>query len=291
MKDCDVVIINPCGPTGETVESSLRAHGIRTLLITGPNARKTEGLFLKVLRTAVEEHDPGMIIPVFFPEVLAAHRGEFPGVNIPVDDAQKLRLLDNKISACRLAAECGIPQPRIFNSPDEVGDTPVVLKRPDGQGGDSVYFPKTQKALTNLMKTASEVLITEFIEGYDVCVDVLRWDGFFYGAAYKVLLPKMKGVSRLRESIQAPELVEYARRLLDKIDYKGVCGLDFRIDEATGKPWFLECNPRFSGGLESAIASGFDIPWLLYQLANGEHPDAGAIKFTPGIRTGKDITA
>lgn len=286
MGEYDVILINPCGRTGVTVADSLVRHGVRVYVIEGPNARKMEDFYIRTLKAAVEQTGTGMIIPVFFPEVLASHRDEFPGVNIPLPDAATIRLLDNKISACRLADELGILQPRIYERAEDVEIFPTVLKRPGGQGGDSVYFPKTRKALTNLMKTASEVLIQDFIEGEVVSVDALRWDGFLYGAAYRTLLPKMKGVSTLRESTDAPELVATVRRILDHVGYRGVCGVDFIVEKESGKAYFLECNPRFSGGLESAIASGFDIPWLYYQLATGKEVSAEGITFRSGVRTG-----
>lgn len=251
----------------------------------GPNAHKDAPGYLRALHKAVEDTGARAIIPIFFPEVLARHRSSFEGLLIPIEQEDKILLLDNKRSACGLAASLGIPMPRIYSSADEVDSWPVVFRRCSGQGGDSVYFPRNRKALDNLLGTASDALTTEFIQGDDVSVDALRWDGFFFAAVYKVLEPKGKGVSTKRISIDAPELVGYARTMLDKLDYHGVCGMDFRMD-AQGKPWFLECNPRFSGGLESALESGFDIPALLWELADGRKPAASDIRFTPGIITG-----
>ena len=286
----DVLIVNPCGSTGEIVARSLEAHGVSTSIMKGPNARKMPDFYIRALHRAVEETGAKMILPIFFPEVLSARRDEFRDVIIPLESAEKLVLLDNKISACRLADSLGIPQPRIYGDPDDVQIFPTVFKRPTGLGGDSVYFPKTRKALDNILKTAPDFLIQDFIEGENVCVDALRWDGFFYAAAYRVLDTRLKGVSLRRESIVAPQLAEYARMILDAVDYHGVCGVDFRMERSSLKPYFLECNPRFSGGLESAIASGFDIPWLFYRLATGQSVNASEIRFSPGIRTGQNLT-
>jgi len=283
-----VLITNPCGTTGELVARSLRDKGLKVNIMERPNAKKREAFFIDSLKEAVSVYEPGMILPIFFPEVLAAHRDEFPGIVIPLDDREKIIRLDNKLSACELASSLDIPQPRRYLSPDEVESYPCVFKRVNGQGGDSVYFPGKRSALDCLLRNASSptgYMITEFIEGENVCVDALRWDGFFYAAAYKVLDPPGKGVSRLRESIEAPELVSYARRILDAVDYHGVCGVDFRLDP-DGNAYFLECNPRFSGGLASAIASGFDIPWLYCRLALGLPTPEQSIRFIPGIRTG-----
>lgn len=264
------VIINPCGKTGEIVADSLRRHGLEVTVLTGPSARKDEPGFLRALHREADKGDVAAIIPIFFPEVLAAHRNEFPGIQIPVDDPKKILLLDNKSSACALAARLGIPQPRFYSTPDEISDYPVVFKRPMGQGGDSVYFPGNRRSLENLLKTESSPIIQEYIEGENVCVDALRCpDGEFYAAAYRVLEPRGKGVSTLRASSDEPELCALCKKILDGIDYKGVCGFDFRRS-ADGKNFFLEANPRFSGGLETTLASGLDLPWLLLSRYRSE---------------------
>lgn|SRR5574344_16329 len=282
----DAILTNPCGRTGEIVKENLERHGVESLMLTGPSARKVEQGYLRLLHKAAGEFNPKMIIPIFYPEILAAHKAEFPGILIPVDSPEKILSLDDKISACGIVSGLGMDQPAIYHDIEEIKDYPVVFKRPLGQGGDSVYFPKTRTALEHLLKTADKVLITSFIEGENISIDAIRWGNFFYAAAYRVLLPTWKGVSTLRESIDAPELVEKARLILDSVDYQGVCGIDFRIGASDGKAYFLECNPRFSGGLESAIASGFEIPWIYWRLASGENVSPSEIRFTPGIRTG-----
>lgn len=287
MRTHDVILINPCGRTGEIVSARLSRHGLRVLTLTGPSARKNEDLYIRTLKKAVEETGAEMIVPVFFPEVLAAHKEEFPGVLIPLDTADNIMLLDDKLSACRLVSGLGIRQPRIYGDISEVEDFPVVFKRPSGQGGDSVYFPKTRRALENLSRTSAEYLVEDFVEGENVSVDAVRWSGgFFHAAAYRVLLPHGKGVSTLRESMDAPELVESVKTILDAVDYKGVCGVDFIRESGSGEYFFLECNPRFSGGIESAIASGFDIPWVYWCLAHGESVPRDCLEFKSGIRTG-----
>lgn len=277
----DVLITNPCGKTGLLVQRSLEAHGVSCGVMEGPSARKMEESFIARLKKILPDCNPKMILPIFFPEVLATHRSEFPDRLIPLDEAEKIIRLDNKRLACSLAAELGIPQPKLYSCPDDIQDYPVVFKRCNGQGGDSVYFPRNRKALENLIRTASDYVITDFVDGENVCVDALRWDGYFQACAYRVLEPKGKGVSMVRESIVEPQIIDYTKRILDSVDYHGVCGVDFI--RCGGEFFFLECNPRFSGGLESALASGWDLPYDFYLLANGQAPPP--VQFTPGVIT------
>jgi predicted ATP-grasp superfamily ATP-dependent carboligase len=66
--------------------------------------------------------------------------------------------------------------------------------------------------------------------------------------------------------------VAAARRILDPMQWHGVAMVEFKID-AAGRPWLIEVNARFWGSLQLAVDSGADFPWLLYQLAQGAHPD------------------
>jgi hypothetical protein len=50
--------------------------------------------------------------------------------------------------------------------------------------------------------------------------------------------------------------------------------LDFRWEgSADAQPYLIEVNPRFFGGLIQSVESGWDYPWLLFQLAAKGHID------------------
>lgn len=291
--NCDVLLTEAGGPLGLEVLKSLSARGLRVGIsdtsASGPAFAsglaassfvccppKDGRNFILRIREWAEETHPLAVMPIFHPEVLSSHRDEFPGIKIICADADKIRRLDDKVSACALAASLGIRQPRLYSSPEDVDRFPVVFKRSGGHGGDSVYFPKEAGSLKHLVANSAPGtwLISDEIEGYDASIDVLRHGGVFVSSPYRTLLPRAKGISIMRETITAPELEAAARMMLEAVDYEGVCGMDFRIDK-DGKAWFLECNPRFSGGLETQIKAGLDLPWLLWQAEMSSSP-AGA---------------
>ena len=111
-------------------------------------------------------------------------------------------------------------------------------------------------------------LTEEYIEGTDWSVDAVRFDGYFRCGCYRSLASNGQGPSLRREIGDNPRLEGYARRLLDAIDYHGVCGFDFRVD-SSGKAYFLECNPRLTGGLSTQLQTGFNIPSILVRKALG----------------------
>ena len=286
MNECDVLLADEGGRTGRVVVRDLGRHGLRVRVFDDSAVASDEYGYVRGLRRCVEECSPRMIIPVFKGEWLSSHRDEIlsdlPEVpSVPVDTAEKLHLLDDKVLCSQLASGLGIVQPVMYSDDgfDSIGSWPVVFKRAAGLSGSGVYFPRDRRALDNLVRSCNfsggvkPHLVMDYIDGYDVCVDAIRWpsadpsgETFFAASAYRVILPRGKGISRLRMPVRHPELVASARKILDSIDYRGVCGFDFRIDRRSGKSYFLECNPRLSGGLSTTIAFGPDLPWLLWKL-------------------------
>lgn len=300
---CDVLLCEAGGRVGYQVLRSLARHGLRVGIcdtndsgmsfrskyvsrasICPDPVRDPDG-YARFVASEAASNGVVAVLPIFHPEVLSARRKWLPeGVLMPVDTPEKLRMLDDKLSACSLAASLGIKQPRIYDDLSQIGHWPVVFKRASGLGGSGVYFPKNAAALSKLVEKSRKgsYLVMDYIEGYDCCVDAVRWGSSFYAWAYRVRVPRTKGMSVLRESIDAPELISSVKRMLEEIDYNGLCGCDFRMDDTTGEAFFLECNPRFSGGLGSQIASGFDLPYVLWRLMTGEVVDIDSSRFKIG---------
>lgn len=60
--------------------------------------------------------------------------------------------------------------------------------------------------------------------------------------------------------------------------------MDFRYEPETGRIAYIETNARFTGGLATPVAAGFDIPWVMYKLATeGKYDEQ--IKVRIGTRT------
>lgn len=278
----DIILTDADNPVGRQVRADLQRHGLS--VYTYPHTVLDGNWVDKVMKFAVAQGCP-MVLPVFYGEKLAAIASRYLSVKLPLDNSGNIVRLDDKTRACALAASLGIPQPDMYIGPNGMGlsaveEYPVVFKRASGHGGDSVYFPKNRQTLEHLMASSVEgtyIVQKHIAGGREVSVDAIRWGDFFFAAAYEVILPEAKGASVLRRSVEAPVLCDYAKRLLESVDYRGVCGFDF-IDGM-----FLECNPRFSGGVGSQIASGFDQPWLLYCLASGK--EVGMPVFRPGRLT------
>lgn len=295
--NCDIILTYCWNRVGYTILRTLSEKGLKvwaadtsknnicsmsqfcTGSFTYPDPFTEEEAFICVLKEKVTELKPRVLMPTHDESVvIMRHREEFPKeLVIPYESEEMLLNLANKAWATKMAKEAGCPIPKVYQSVEEVESYPVVFKTVIGNSAKGVYFPKSKDELLALMQEShgnvfskdSEMLLQEWIGGTDYSVDCVRWDGFWKSSVYHALVTKTDGggTTTQREIVAAPELEKYAKLLLDAVDFHGVCGLDFRYDPETGKSAFIEVNARFTGGLATPVAAGFNIPWAVYKLA------------------------
>lgn len=288
---CDVLVTYCWNRVGYNILRSLSAHGLRVWVadtskknicsqskfcsgsFTYPDPFTQEEAFIACLKEKVSELKPKVLLPTHDEsQVIMRHRNEFPSeLVIPYMEADRLKNLSDKAWATEKAAECGVPTPRTYGFWQDVEKFPCVFKTATGNSAKTVFFPKDAVALEKLVSEFRDVkiLIEDRVGGSDYSVDCVRWDGFFKASTYHAMVTKTTGggTTTQREIVSAPELERYARMLLDYVDFKGVCGIDFRYDPKSGEVAFIEVNARFTGGLATPVTAGFDIPWVLYSLA------------------------
>lgn len=264
----DILVFGTMGEIGTVAEESLKKHHLDVVRVDFPqNTLRDEPGYVRTLKKAIEQCHPKMILPVGC--TIAISRTDIPdAIFVPVGNENNIVRLESKTLSSALATELGIPQPRFFKDAADAQGTPVIFKRDNSFGGSGVYRPRTVQALQNLIdhEKGGKFLIEEYICGQDRSVDAIRWNGYFRAECYQsVRQLGGQGPALEREKVEDQRLCLYARTILDAIDYQGVCGMDFRIDNS-GRAYFLECNPRLTGGIALQIKTGFDIPFLLWSM-------------------------
>jgi predicted ATP-grasp superfamily ATP-dependent carboligase len=74
----------------------------------------------------------------------------------------------------------------------------------------------------------------------------------------------------VNETVNDPELIALALKLLKKMKWHGVAQVEFKKDR-NGVPRLMEINPKFWGTLELSIAAGLHFPYMLYRMTiNGD---------------------
>lgn len=305
---CDVLITYCWNRVGYNILRSLSSHGLKVWVadtsknnictmskycagsFVYPDPFHEEEAFILYLLNKVKELKPKVLLPTHDESVvIMRNRDKFPNeLIIPYESEELLLKLANKAIATEIAGQFGIPVPIVYKNLDDINSYPVVFKTVLGNSAKGVFFPKTREELLNLMEAHKNerTLLEEWVSGTDYSVDCIRWNGFYKSSVYHALVTKTDGggTTTQREIVNVPELEKCAKRLLDAVDFHGVCGLDFRYDSVTGKIAFIEVNARFTGGLATPITAGFDIPWIIYKLATEGKYDA-PIEIKMGTKT------
>lgn len=291
MSQCDVLVTYSWNRVSYNIVRSLASHGLKVWAadtskknicsmsrccvgsFVYPDPFTEEEAFIDCLKKQIEVLKPKMLLPTHDESVvIMRHRDKFPSeLIIPYESEEKLLLLANKAKSTAIAEKAGVFVPKVYQFADDVESYPVVFKTVIGNSAKGVFFPKSKCELEKLMNEhkEEETLLEEWIGGTDYSVDCVRWNGFCQTSVYHALVTKTDGggTTTQREIVDLPMLSEQAKKFLDAVDFHGVCGLDFRYDSKSGKIAYIETNARFTGGLATPIAAGYDIPWVLYSLA------------------------
>lgn len=244
-----------------------------------PDPFRNEESFIEKLLDIIACLHPDVLLPTHDEAIIIAkYRDRFPNwLTIPIENYQLLCDLSDKQIATEFAASVGVPVPRIFNSISDVDSYPVVFKAAISNSAKDVFFPSSSEELSKLVHKydGKKVFIQEKCPGCDFSVDCVRGKNFFMASVYRALVTKTEGggTTTQRIIVDYPILIDYAKRILDKVNYLGVCGMDFKVDEKSDKVAFIEINARYTGGLATPIAAGFDIPYIHYCLSMNQDFD------------------
>src|SRR5206468_279655 len=160
---------------------------------------------------------------------------------------------------------------------------PLVLKPRFGSGASGLRFITSSKELTRSSEFDSELskryfLGQQWVPGRGVGIGALVLNGQVLAVAGHLRLreiPISGGASTARVTFRHVEMEAAAARLLIASSLDGVALAEFRFDDTTGNFWLLEVNPRYWGGVSTAISSGVDLPKLhVGALLRRTYPDA-----------------
>ena len=80
------------------------------------------------------------------------------------------------------------------------------------------------------------------------------------------------GVGTLVESLDCPELMPLALKLLDGLAYRGFGNLEFKLDARDGRLKLIELNARLWQQTDQAVACGLHFPLIQYLDLTGQAP-------------------
>jgi len=267
-----------------------------------PNPTKEPEKFLDTLEKVVIEHKPEdetipyVLMPIHKETYLISrHRERFePHIRVPLPQIEHIEKVHNKGTIAAHAMELDLPIPKTW-IPENMADfesivsevkLPAFVKIRESASGVGIRKVDTLDELKSTFKEFVEhfklkekdyPIIQQGVPGNDYCVTTLFDHGKMVASmTYRGLraFPANRGATVLRETVEAPEMEKVSAKLLGPLGWHGLAQLDFRWEgSADAQPHLIEVNPRFFGGLIQSVESGWDYPWLLFQLAAKGHID------------------
>ena len=275
--------------------------------------------FLDRLEEVILEHKPAdpsvpyVLMPIHKETyVIADNRERFEQhIRVPVPDIEHIRQVHNKGTLAAYAIDKGLPVPGTwfpesmahFKSIAKEVELPAFVKLREGASGVGIRKVDSLAELTSTfeefverysLKEEDYPIIQKGVPGDDYCVPALFDHGKLVACmTYRGLraYPADRGATVMRETVDAPAMETIVTELLGSLGWHGIAEIDFRWEgtpEST--PQLIEVNPRFFGGLIQSVESGYDFPWILYQLAvHGRADPITDIK--PDVRTETPVLA
>lgn len=280
---------------------ALSRHADRHVRYPDPRSEPTR--FLAAIEGELRSREYDMVLPITDATVIPVveHKRRLEAhTTVPFLPYDRMRHALDKYRTVAAARAADVPHPRTISPStldvdrvvDELG-LPVIVKPRRASQRLGVSRCDSRESLRRTVeRTRSEfgpVLLQEYVpDGGEGGVYALYDDSSSLAAVTVQRRlrtnPPEGGPSTLRETVEDPDLVSLADRLLETLDWQGVAMVEFRMDAETGEPVLMEVNPRLWGSLALSVFAGVNFPVLLYEYAvNGEiHP---SLEYDVGVRS------
>jgi predicted ATP-grasp superfamily ATP-dependent carboligase len=202
---------------------------------------------------------------------------------IPYPDYKILHNAVDKSETLRAAMINDIPCPKTYfiknilelETINNSINYPVIIKPRISFGSRGICLCKSSDDLLKKYEQISKQYVSPLIQEYIPnggqlgVYTILNFDSEPRAVSVQRRIrsyPASGGPSTFRETVDNPELIEIAYRLLKALKWTGVAMVEFRVDARDNIPKLMEINPRFWGSLQLSILSGVDFPLLLFKL-------------------------
>ncbi len=154
-----------------------------------------------------------------------------------------------------------IPTEYVNNAKKNELQFPIICKPDNGRSSLGFKIIQNEQEWNHYCENCQieNYIVQPFIRGDIVTVDVLRNDSSntIVAVARKELLRTANGAGTSVYVYSDNELISTCKTIAHILNIKGCVNFEFILDE-DGVYHFLECNPRFSGGVEFSCIAGYD---------------------------------
>lgn len=198
-------------------------------------------------------------------DVLTGFREEFckEGITLCISGEECISLCRDKMKFYQFMKKNNLGNPILTKNlleaePDWI-KYPLVCKPRDGRSSQGLRFVGSPQELENLkrLEGAERYIVQPKIEGRVVTVDVVRdpESGESAAVCRRELLRTLNGAGTSVQVFRDPKLEETCKEAAKRLGVKGCVNMEF-LEEGEGSCRILECNPRFSGGVEFSCLAG-----------------------------------
>ena len=255
--------------------------------ITYPDPERFPEEFIRFLLHVVQQKKIDLVIPAsdLTVEFLSRHKSEFEKfTKIPVPDYEIVRKALDKSLTFKTAIEAGIPCPRTYFIEDiseisQLADElkyPIIIKprRATGALGYKEIFTKDNfvKEYLAVHKLFPYPIVQDFIPdgggkySFSAIFDELGNVKASFVHEYLRQFPYNAGVGTYARSVKKDAVLKYGLQLLKALNWYSIAEVEFKVDPRDNLPKLLEINPRFWGMCASAVCSGMDLPYYLFEM-------------------------
>jgi len=208
-------------------------------------------------------------------DVLCGQKERFQaaGCTLCVPDAPAARLCRDKLAMTRAIEAAGvcqtIPTFSPYGTEPPAHAYPLLLKPVRGRSSQGRTVVSDAAAYHAALSQRDDYIAQPFLEGDVYTVDVARdARGNVQCLARRELLRTVSGLGTTVRVLPGHPLEAVCARIAALAGVVGVVNMEFIVQPE--RAYFLEVNPRFSGGVGFSLAAGVDFPWLQLLCHRGD---------------------
>jgi len=187
--------------------------------------------------------------------------------------------LDKELLFQRLK-DLGLKVPESFsanNRNNSLVKFPVILKPKIGRGSRGIAIANNHKeletAIARSLYREDELLIQRLIVGVEYTISMVAWrDSVLRAIVPKEVLIK-QGSTKSARTVRDESIIEYCKEIHSLLSPNGPYNIQLILEEASGQPFLIEINPRYSTTATLTIKSGVDEVGGVIRLSLGEDED------------------
>lgn len=233
--------------------------------------------------------------------LFAKMRDRLPAsVGVAIADFGAFLQVQGKVAFARLMDRLSLPQPlthiiRTRAELETIDRFPCYIKTDYSTAGQGVWrvtnraerdHAAIELAQKGLLDGTREIVVQEEAPGVLCQTQAV----FAHGHLLAVHCTQTRGVSvggghAARMGVDHPQVREHLVALGQALEWHGPLALDYLFDDATGRPTYIECNPRLVEPMNATL-SGVNLADLTVRVALGEVEDSANPQCgRPGIRS------